>query len=50
MTKPGTIRWKTVPSKKPASASETSDAVVFGACFGSSVIVKLPQFVRSSSV
>ena len=33
ITKPGTTRWKVVPSKKPLSASETSEAAVFGADF-----------------
>ena len=31
ITNPGTIRWKTVSSKKPSRASETSDAGVAGA-------------------
>jgi hypothetical protein len=38
-----------VPSKKPDSASATSDAVVLGASSGSSVIVKSPQFVSTTS-
>ena len=49
ITKPGTIRWKNVSVKKPCRVSETSDAVVFGASFGSSVTVKEPQFVWNTS-
>ncbi len=47
ITNPGTIRWKTVLSKKPRFASPTNDAVAFGDCFWSIRIVKLPQFVTS---
>jgi hypothetical protein len=45
MTKPGTILWKMVRSKKPLRARWTNDAVVCGACRTSSLIEKLPQFV-----
>jgi len=45
MTKPGTIRWNVVRSKKPDFARDTNAAVACGDCFWSSVIVKLPQFV-----
>ena len=49
ITKPGTIRWKIVLSKKPCLASETNDAVAFGDWAWSSRIVKLPQFVSNVS-
>ena len=39
------MRWKIVSSKKPARASETSDAAVFGALFWSRATVNVPQFV-----
>src|SRR5439155_15465749 len=47
ITNPGTIRWKTVPSKKRLRTSETNDAVVLGDVSMASLIEKLPQFVRS---
>ena len=47
MMKPGTMRWKTVLSKKPLRTSETNEAVVFGEVLTSSEITKLPQFVCS---
>jgi len=37
-----------VSSKNPRFASETSEAVAFGASFWSSVIVKSPQFVSKT--
>ena len=49
MTKPGTMRWKNVSSKKPRLASETSEAVALGDAFWSSVTVKSPQFVAKTS-
>ena len=45
ITKPGTIRWNVVLSKKPLSASALNAPPVLGARFASSVISKLPQFV-----
>ena len=50
ITKPGTIRWKNVSSKKPRLASETSEPVAFGASFWSSVTVNVPQFVSKTSL
>src|SRR6185312_3141918 len=50
ITKPGTIRWKTVLSKKPAFASETSEADVAGAESRSRVTVNEPQFVLKTSL
>ena len=49
ITKPGTMRWKTVPSKKPLRASDTNDAAVFGEVFWSSRMVKAPQLVWIST-
>ena len=43
ITKPGTMRWKIVSSKYPASASATSDAAVAGVASRSSVTTKVPQ-------
>jgi hypothetical protein len=45
MTKPGTMRWKIVPSKNPFSTREANDAVVFGESFTSSENAKVPWFV-----
>ena len=45
MTKPGTIRWNLIPSKKPLFARLTNDADVQGAVSRSSSIVKAPLFV-----
>src|SRR5262245_10351665 len=50
MTKPGTMRWKIVPSKNPESASETSDAVACGDVRGASRTANEPQLVRNVSV
>src|SRR5918994_7795796 len=50
ITKPGTIRWKNVPSKKSFSASATNDATAFGEAFGSSVIVNVPQLVSTTTL
>ena len=45
ITKPGTMRWKTVPSKKPDSTSEANDAAVFGAYLWLSRKLNSPQLV-----
>src|SRR4051794_24099462 len=45
MTKPATMRWKVVPSKKPLPARYLNDPPVFGARLLSSVIWKSPQLV-----
>src|SRR4051794_36095472 len=45
MTKPGTIRWKVVASKKPDRARPTKDAAVRGDFFWSTATVNLPQEV-----
>src|SRR3954447_11272405 len=47
ITKPGTMRWKIVSSKKPLRASATNEAAAFGDVFGSSRIVNAPQLVWS---
>ena len=49
ITKPGTMRWKIVSSKKPLRASAANDAAAFGEVFWSSRIVKAPQLVLSST-
>jgi len=43
--KPGTIRWKTVPVKKPFWTRLAKEAAVAGDVFTASRIVKSPQFV-----
>jgi hypothetical protein len=48
MTKPGTMRWKIVSSKKPPRASAANDAAAFGEVFWSRRMVKAPQLVVSS--
>src|SRR3954468_215642 len=45
ITKPGTMRWKIVLSKKPARASAAKDAAAFGDVLWSSLIVNEPQVV-----
>ena len=45
MTKPGTMRWKTVPSKKPFCTRLAKDAVVAGDVLTARRIVNEPQFV-----
>src|SRR3954454_1472394 len=50
ITKPGTMRWKVVFLKKPARASETIEALAFGALFRSSFTVNEPQLVLKVSV
>src|SRR6266849_7498580 len=50
MTKPGTIRWKRVPSKKRFRTSAANDEVVQGELFTSRRMSKLPKFVRTSTV
>src|SRR3954468_13207259 len=50
MTKPGTIRWKRVPSKNFLRASDANEAVVHGESFASSVNANVPRFVRVVTV
>jgi hypothetical protein len=50
MTKPETMRWKTVSVKKPARASETKEALVFGARLTSSSMAKEPHDVVTRAV
>src|SRR6266542_2093526 len=50
MTKPGTIRWKRVPSKNFLRTSAANDADVHGEFSRSSVKAKTPRFVRAVTV
>src|SRR6266487_237703 len=50
MTKPGTIRWKRVPSKNFLRTSAANDADVHGESSRSSVKAKSPRFVRAVTV
>src|SRR4051794_38415155 len=45
ITKPGTIRWKRVPSKNFLRTSDANEAVVQGESFTSSVNANVPRFV-----
>src|SRR5580765_3676841 len=45
MTKPGTMRWKIVPSKKPRRTSEAKDDVTHGESLTSRLKLKRPRFV-----
>ena len=47
--KPGTIRWKIVPSKKPLRTRAANEAVTLGEVFWSSMIVKSPSLVFIST-
>jgi len=50
ITKPGTIRWKVSPSKKPFFTSAANEAVVFGESFTSRSNENVPSFVFSVTV
>src|SRR5437016_3860755 len=50
MTKPGTIRWKRVPSKNFLRTSAANDAVVHGESLTSSAKAKTPRFVWAVTV
>src|SRR6266511_2718161 len=50
MTKPGTIRWKRVPSKNFLRTSAANDADVHGESSRSRVKAKTPRFVRAVTV
>ena len=49
MTKPGTIRWKIVPSKNFFRTSAAKDDVVHGESFTSRLIVNEPRLVTTSN-
>src|SRR5439155_27213092 len=50
MTKPGTIRWKIVPSKKCFRTSDAYDDVVQGESWTSRRKANCPKFVSTSTV
>jgi tRNA pseudouridine38-40 synthase len=50
ITKPGTIRWKVSPSKKPFSTSAANDAVVCGESLTSRSTANVPWFVFNVTV
>ena len=50
ITKPGTIRWKISPSKKPLRTSAANDAVVFGESFTFRSKANVPWFVFNVTV
>src|SRR4051812_29348704 len=50
ITKSGTIRWNTVPSKNFLSARWAIDAEAFGDCFTSSLKANVPQLVFTLAV